>query len=49
MIRESNLTKARFFNHLIRLKLFPKNSQKYFMQNYTYFKQIYDKCYKQNM
>jgi len=40
-----NTTWAKFYNDLIRLQFIPK----YFNQNDTYFRQIYQECLKQNI
>jgi len=37
--------RAQFYNTLIRLRVNPI----YFIQNYTYFKQFYQECLKQNI
>ena len=44
-ISKNNTTRTQFHNHLIQLKFNPK----YFMQNSTYFRQLYQKCWKQYM
>jgi len=41
----SNTYSAELHNHLIWLKINPK----YSMQNYTYFRQMYQECLKQNI
>jgi len=41
----TNIERAQFHNTLIRLRFNPI----YFMQNYTYFKQFYQECLKQNI